>query len=185
MAGHLDSSGQPIPTSSVLMASSKHIGTRCHSENVAFLKCKKKDPNPEKCLDTGREVTRCVLGLWANSVILSFFFTTARVEHSFKMLGEWKNLLIIFPWCLVEYLYMYLWRVAFWLYCHTKCCGRRKRYKHWLKECVQWCDIFIRIEQMKPFPLSQAALGSLSFWKQDFLYLDSEVIEASSKNWFC
>ncbi|XP_061347956.1 NADH dehydrogenase [ubiquinone] 1 alpha subcomplex subunit 8-B [Gastrolobium bilobum] len=63
MASAVDASGNPIPTSAVLMASSKHIGTRCHAENIEFLKCKKKDPNPEKCLDKGREVTRCVLGL--------------------------------------------------------------------------------------------------------------------------
>ncbi|KAK8464792.1 hypothetical protein PHAVU_010G084500 [Phaseolus vulgaris] len=63
MASAVDTSGNPIPSSSVLMASSKHIGIRCHSENLEFLKCKKKDPNPEKCLDKGRNVTRCVLGL--------------------------------------------------------------------------------------------------------------------------
>ncbi|QCE02891.1 NADH dehydrogenase [Vigna unguiculata] len=64
MASAVDASGNPIPSSSVLMASSKHIGIRCHSENLDFLKCKKKDPNPEKCLDKGRDVTRCVLGLF-------------------------------------------------------------------------------------------------------------------------
>ncbi|KAI4354923.1 hypothetical protein L6164_003746 [Bauhinia variegata] len=63
MASTADAAGNPIPTSSVLMAASKHIDIRCRSENVEFLKCKKKDPNPEKCLDKGREVTRCVLGL--------------------------------------------------------------------------------------------------------------------------
>ncbi|XP_054781428.1 NADH dehydrogenase [ubiquinone] 1 alpha subcomplex subunit 8-B-like [Prosopis cineraria] len=63
MASAVDAAGNPIPTSAVLMASSKHIGIRCHSENVEFLKCKKNDPNPDKCLDKGREVTRCVLGL--------------------------------------------------------------------------------------------------------------------------
>ena len=63
MAGAVEAGGHPIPTSAVLMASSKHIGSRCFSENVAFLKCKKQDPNPEKCLDKGREVTRCALGL--------------------------------------------------------------------------------------------------------------------------
>ncbi|CAJ1949878.1 unnamed protein product [Sphenostylis stenocarpa] len=63
MSSTVDSSGNPIPSSSVLMASSKHIGIRCHSENLEFLKCKKKDQNPEKCLDKGRNVTRCVLGL--------------------------------------------------------------------------------------------------------------------------
>ncbi|XP_074307138.1 NADH dehydrogenase [ubiquinone] 1 alpha subcomplex subunit 8-B-like [Silene latifolia] len=52
-----------VPTSAVLMASSKHIGTRCHDQNVAFLKCKKNDANPEKCLDKGNQVTRCVFGL--------------------------------------------------------------------------------------------------------------------------
>lgn len=63
MASTVDAGGIPIPTSSVLMAASKHIETRCRSENVAFLKCKKDDPNPEKCLDKGHQVTRCVLGL--------------------------------------------------------------------------------------------------------------------------
>ncbi|KAL6901908.1 hypothetical protein ACP4OV_004784 [Aristida adscensionis] len=59
----VDASGEPIPTSSVLMAASKHIAVRCRPENVAFLNCKKKDPNPEKCLEKGRQVTRCVLSL--------------------------------------------------------------------------------------------------------------------------
>ncbi|GAB4828822.1 hypothetical protein Ancab_018483 [Ancistrocladus abbreviatus] len=63
MASTIDVSGDPIPTSAVLMASSKHIALRCRNENVAFLKCKKKDPNPETCLDKGQEVTRCVLSL--------------------------------------------------------------------------------------------------------------------------
>ncbi|KAI6693153.1 hypothetical protein NL676_020863 [Syzygium grande] len=63
MASPVDAAGEPIPTSAVLMASSKHIAARCRPENVAFLKCKQKDPNPEKCLEKGREVTRCVLSL--------------------------------------------------------------------------------------------------------------------------
>jgi NADH dehydrogenase (ubiquinone) 1 alpha subcomplex subunit 8 len=63
MASTVDAAGEPIPTSAVLTASSKHIGLRCQAENVAFLKCKKNDPNPEKCLDKGQQVTRCVLGL--------------------------------------------------------------------------------------------------------------------------
>ncbi|KAG0496436.1 hypothetical protein HPP92_000964 [Vanilla planifolia] len=59
----VNQSGNPIPTSSVLMAASKHIAVKCSAENIAFIKCKKKDPNPEKCLDKGREVTHCVLNL--------------------------------------------------------------------------------------------------------------------------
>ncbi|GAB2221434.1 hypothetical protein Droror1_Dr00012612 [Drosera rotundifolia] len=62
-ASVVDAVGNPIPTSASLMASSKHIGLRCSGENAAFLRCKKKDPNPEKCLDKGQEVTRCVFGL--------------------------------------------------------------------------------------------------------------------------
>ncbi|CAL9774130.1 unnamed protein product [Musa acuminata subsp. burmannicoides] len=65
MSGSVDAAGEPIPTSAVLMAAAKHIATRCRAENVAFIKCKKKDPNPEKCLDKGRHVTSCVL----NSVL--------------------------------------------------------------------------------------------------------------------
>ncbi|KAF8038111.1 hypothetical protein BT93_B0847 [Corymbia citriodora subsp. variegata] len=57
MATGLDAAGDPIPTSAVLTASSKHIGASCLSENVAFLKCKQKDPNPEKCLEKGQQVT--------------------------------------------------------------------------------------------------------------------------------
>ncbi|CAI0466591.1 unnamed protein product [Linum tenue] len=59
----VDEAGNPIPTSAVLMSASKHIGKRCYSENLEFIKCKQQDPNPEKCLDKGRQVTRCVLGL--------------------------------------------------------------------------------------------------------------------------
>ncbi|KAL5541767.1 hypothetical protein UlMin_009477 [Ulmus minor] len=63
MASAVDASGDPIPTSAVLMSSAKHIGLKCREENMAFLRCKKQDPNPEKCLDKGQQVTRCVLGL--------------------------------------------------------------------------------------------------------------------------
>ncbi|KAF5774165.1 putative NADH dehydrogenase [ubiquinone] (complex I), alpha subcomplex, subunit 8 [Helianthus annuus] len=63
MASTVDAASEPVPTSAVLMSASKHIATRCRGENVAFLKCKKEDPNPEKCLDKGRQVTRCVLSL--------------------------------------------------------------------------------------------------------------------------
>ncbi|KAE8725894.1 NADH dehydrogenase 1 alpha subcomplex subunit 8-A [Hibiscus syriacus] len=57
----VDAAGEPIPTSSVLMSAAKHIEIKCMSENVEFIKCKKKDPNPEKCLDKGRQATRCAL----------------------------------------------------------------------------------------------------------------------------
>ncbi|KAL2482423.1 NADH dehydrogenase [ubiquinone] 1 alpha subcomplex subunit 8-B [Forsythia ovata] len=63
MESTVGAAGDPVLTSSVLMAASKHIATRCRSENVAFLKCKKDDPNPEKCLDKGHQVTRCVFSL--------------------------------------------------------------------------------------------------------------------------
>ncbi|RZS24450.1 hypothetical protein BHM03_00057516 [Ensete ventricosum] len=43
------------------MAAAKHIATRCRADNVTFIECKKKDPNPEKCLNKGRHVTCCVL----------------------------------------------------------------------------------------------------------------------------
>ncbi|KAK1278963.1 NADH dehydrogenase [ubiquinone] 1 alpha subcomplex subunit 8-A [Acorus gramineus] len=59
----VDAGGEPIPTSAVLMSASKHISTRCRSENMAFIACKKKDANPEKCLDKGADVTRCVFSL--------------------------------------------------------------------------------------------------------------------------
>uniref|UniRef100_A0A1D1XF84 NADH dehydrogenase [ubiquinone] 1 alpha subcomplex subunit 8-A n=2 Tax=Anthurium amnicola TaxID=1678845 RepID=A0A1D1XF84_9ARAE len=59
----MDAGGEPVPTSAVLMASWKHIGEECRAENAAFINCKKRDPNPEMCLDKGRQVTRCVLGL--------------------------------------------------------------------------------------------------------------------------
>ncbi|KAM7485155.1 hypothetical protein LguiA_001164 [Lonicera macranthoides] len=63
MASSVNEAGEPIPTSAVLMATSKHIATKCRNENIAFLKCKKNDPNPEKCLEKGQQVTSCVLTL--------------------------------------------------------------------------------------------------------------------------
>ncbi|KAL6578035.1 hypothetical protein OROMI_010363 [Orobanche minor] len=50
IASAADASGGPILISSVLMAAAKHIGTRCLDENVASLKRKKDDPDPDKCL---------------------------------------------------------------------------------------------------------------------------------------
>ncbi|KAH7522451.1 hypothetical protein FEM48_Zijuj07G0139700 [Ziziphus jujuba var. spinosa] len=75
MAGTVDAAGDPIPTSAVLMASSKHIAFKCQAENVEFIKCKKKDPNPEKCLEKGKQVTRCVLGLVLVADTPTFIFS--------------------------------------------------------------------------------------------------------------
>ncbi|KAL0303053.1 UNVERIFIED_CONTAM: NADH dehydrogenase [ubiquinone] 1 alpha subcomplex subunit-B [Sesamum radiatum] len=83
MASTVDAAGEPIPTSSVLMAAAKHIGTRCRNENLAFLKCKKDDPNPEKCLDKGRQVTQCVLHLWQ---VQSFKFEVSDLR---SVVGCW------------------------------------------------------------------------------------------------
>ncbi|KAH9319257.1 hypothetical protein KI387_021026, partial [Taxus chinensis] len=54
---------EPIPTSALLMAASKHIATRCRAQNKAFLDCKRADANPEKCLEKGKDVTKCVFSL--------------------------------------------------------------------------------------------------------------------------
>ncbi|RLN42343.1 NADH-ubiquinone oxidoreductase 19 kDa subunit [Panicum miliaceum] len=84
----VDASGEPIPTSSVLMAASKHIAVRCRPENVAFLNCKKKDPNPDKCLEKGRQVTRCVLSLATSS---------KRPKHLCRAAAEVREHLICVP----------------------------------------------------------------------------------------
>ncbi|WZY75128.1 hypothetical protein YC2023_021512 [Brassica napus] len=86
MSSAVDATGNPIPTSAVLTASAKHIGLRCMPENVAFLKCKKNDPNPEKCLDKGRDVTRCVLGLYVSSKSLCKLRTHSYHAHAHKLL---------------------------------------------------------------------------------------------------
>ncbi|MQL82411.1 hypothetical protein Taro_014884 [Colocasia esculenta] len=65
-AAAMHEQGEPVPTSAVLMASWKHIGAECRTQNAAFINCKKRDPNPEVCLDKGRQVTGCVLGLLKN-----------------------------------------------------------------------------------------------------------------------
>ncbi|KAM0971978.1 hypothetical protein FF1_019809 [Malus domestica] len=51
MASAVDPAGDPIPTSAVLLATAKHIQFSCKAENVAFLKYKKNDLSPKKCLD--------------------------------------------------------------------------------------------------------------------------------------
>ncbi|RWW64933.1 hypothetical protein BHE74_00027796 [Ensete ventricosum] len=76
MSSTVDAAGEPIPTSAVLMAAAKHITQRCRAENVAFIKCKKKDANPEKCLDKGRQVTSCN---WSDP--LDFFVTPSVIPE--------------------------------------------------------------------------------------------------------
>lgn len=88
MSSAVDAAGNPIPTSAVLMASSKHIGLRCHSENLEFLKCKKKDQNPEKCLDKGRDVTRCVLGLWVSHNLFIYFLIKMLFLFNFVLFDD-------------------------------------------------------------------------------------------------
>jgi hypothetical protein len=58
-----DVEGAPITTSAVLMSASKHVSAKCGAQNRAFLDCKRADPNPEKCLQQGQNVTRCVISL--------------------------------------------------------------------------------------------------------------------------
>ena len=58
-----DVEGAPITTSAVLISASKHISSKCGAQNRAFLDCKRNDPNPEKCLQQGQNVTRCVISL--------------------------------------------------------------------------------------------------------------------------
>lgn len=53
----------PPPTSSVLLAISKHIAAQCGKQNRAFLECKGRDRNPEACLKEGDAVTACVVDL--------------------------------------------------------------------------------------------------------------------------
>ncbi|CAH1449761.1 unnamed protein product [Lactuca virosa] len=62
MASLIDAVREPIPTSAA--TASKHIETRCRGENIAFLKCKKDNPNPEICLEKGRQVSCYVMSLF-------------------------------------------------------------------------------------------------------------------------
>lgn len=52
-----------MATSSVLYAAAKEIGSRCESQNRAFLECKAADENPAACLEKGEAVQACALGV--------------------------------------------------------------------------------------------------------------------------
>ncbi|KAJ0601900.1 putative GTP-binding protein OBG [Helianthus annuus] len=80
MATAVDEVGEPIPTSAVLMSASKHIAGKCRGQNIAFLKCKKDDPNPEKCLDKGNQVTRCVHIVDGSSQQPEYEYDAVRLE---------------------------------------------------------------------------------------------------------
>lgn len=54
---------QVPPTSAVLMSVSKHIAHRCAKVNKVYVECKKKDKNPETCLEEGKGVTECTIEL--------------------------------------------------------------------------------------------------------------------------
>ncbi len=49
--------------SAVLYSIAKHVSARCSKENREFIKCKKKDKNPETCLKEGDAVTQCAIDL--------------------------------------------------------------------------------------------------------------------------
>lgn len=52
-----------MATSSVLYAAAKEIGSRCESQNRAYLECKAADENPAACLKKGEAVQACALGV--------------------------------------------------------------------------------------------------------------------------
>jgi len=54
---------ESLPVSAVLMSVAKHVAVRCGKENKEFMDCKGEDRDPEKCLEQGRKVTRCVMDL--------------------------------------------------------------------------------------------------------------------------
>lgn len=53
-----------IPASSaVLYAASNVIGDVCYNENNTFMKCKADNDSPIPCIDAGKNVTSCGLGV--------------------------------------------------------------------------------------------------------------------------
>lgn len=52
-----------MATSSVLYAAAKEIGSRCESQNRAFLECKATHDDPASCLEKGEAVQVCALGV--------------------------------------------------------------------------------------------------------------------------
>ncbi|CAM9138101.1 unnamed protein product [Heterosigma akashiwo] len=51
------------PTSDILWAASKLIGSECAVENKKFYECKLKDKNPAACVGEGAIVQSCVFSL--------------------------------------------------------------------------------------------------------------------------
>lgn len=50
-----------VPASAMLFAVHRHLQTRCAEKTSAFLKCKKGDQDPEKCLRQGAAMTGCLV----------------------------------------------------------------------------------------------------------------------------
>lgn len=48
-------------TSAVLVGAAHHYGRYCGVQNDAFMKCRIEQKDPRKCLQEGREVTKCGL----------------------------------------------------------------------------------------------------------------------------
>ena len=49
------------PASAVLFASHKHLQKRCATETAAYIECKRKNQDPEACVEKGVKVTGCML----------------------------------------------------------------------------------------------------------------------------
>ncbi|EDO34349.1 predicted protein, partial [Nematostella vectensis] len=48
-------------TSSVLMGAAHHLGQYCDKEFKTFMGCRYETKDPRKCIEEGKEVTRCAL----------------------------------------------------------------------------------------------------------------------------
>ncbi len=74
--------------SSVLYAAAKEIGTHCAAANTAFLRCKAKDADPEKCLREGEAVQECALAVLKSAMETCSDSFTAYADCLDKQISE-------------------------------------------------------------------------------------------------
>ena len=53
--------GEIDVTSAVLMAGAHHYGIYCQERNDAFMQCRMDSKDPRKCIEEGKDVTKCAL----------------------------------------------------------------------------------------------------------------------------
>ncbi len=96
-------------TSAVLLGAAHHFGNHCKKQSEAFMDCRIETKDPRKCLQQGREVTKCALDFFSKvkgSCNEAFTEHWNCLDHNNQELPECRKTQKAFDSCMAEKLGM-------------------------------------------------------------------------------